>query len=104
MKWLVARDWKLKIDLKDIWSKYEDLDDDDSEKAIKAGKEIAKAINKFIDHWSGDPKLPEKEAKMLKFVAEELDDRVTDVEGLNFYMNDLWSLGDEYGIWVATAF
>mgnify|MGYP001588450541 CR=1 FL=1 len=93
-------DWKMKIDVSDLWSKYSDEELEDIEKfeEVRNGiVEILRGKNKDIE------KIWEEE------VAYEFESIVDDLENsdnlneFNDYWNTLYDWADSYRVWINTV-
>lgn len=81
--------WIHKLDLKDLWDKYEDVDSGNitDEQAEEVGKIVAERLHKLADTL---PVQFREDAHDLAYSFEQ----VSSEDELNGYMSDLWDLGD----------
>ena len=89
--------WKHTLDLKDLWDKYDDVDNTDipEDVARANGKEVARRLRGL--------KLPVGLRGEAEGIATDFE-VVSDIGDFNEAMNELWDFADDALIWVKTLF
>lgn len=88
--------WRYTLKIKELW---QDREDDENEQAIEIAPEVSRRIHALAKQVSDEG---------LRSDLEELADQFEDVKdeagkaskAFNYYLNDLYDLGDRERIWV----
>lgn len=91
------RNWKYKIDLSFLENLMWGEDQLEDDQAIKVGAKIADAVSKVAGQVR-DPGLSDE----LEGIASTAREAVDSTKMIDFILEELYDLGDEYDIWIAT--